>query len=191
MDQLLFVTSVVLLDLTLRKAPKLTIRPSSSLKNLSEPLKKYLLQIVILIFGAKIKIFKLLKETLLAVFQKETFKRYFQTLCNYNVRFIGNGSKRFLRHNRRHHARQSSVPLNLRDIFDRQWYSCDREVLAFRSPPKPSNKPFPQAIRNIFLEPDLPLSTLDSSDSESDCDSESNSDFVVDSDSGSESESDS
>ena len=103
---------------------------------------------------------------------------------------MGNGSKRFFRHNRRHHARQNSVANNLKDIFNRQWYSCDREVLSFRSPPKPSNKPFPEAIRNLFKKPDLPLSAHVSSDSESDCDSDSESDFVV-ADSDSESESDS
>ena len=119
---------------------------------------------------------------------KQTFFRYFQRLCNVRSVIGTNGSKRFFRHNRRHHARQSKVELNLQDIFDRQWYSCDIEVLSFRSPPKPSNKAFPLAIRKLFREPDLPLSVNDSSDSESDCDSDSESDFVDD-DSGSESDS--
>ena len=97
------------------------------------------------------------------------------------------GSKRFSRHNRRHHARQNSVANNLKDIFNRQCYSCDPEVLAFRSRPVPSQKSYPQEIRKLFREPEIPLSVSNESDSDDQIESNCDSDFVVDSETESDS----
>ena len=106
-----------------------------------------------------------------------------------------NGS---FRHNRTHFARQNSLKNNLTDIFVRQLWTCDREVLSFIKPclPKRPDKTHPEGVRKLFLQPkplpppsnlvDSPESECDS-ESESQCDSDSECESDVESECDSES----
>ena len=147
----------------------------------------------ITLFSCKFTLFCCLFTFLSAIcLQTYLALKHVKPPCDIFHRFFnlqGRGSKRFSRHNRRHHARENSVANNLKDIFNRQCYSCDPEVLAFRSRPAPSQKSYPQEIRKLFREPEIPLSVSNESDSDSNDENESkcDSDFVVDSETESDS----
>ena len=68
---------------------------------------------------------------------------------------------------------------NLTDIFVRQLWTCDREVLGFIKPclPKRPHKTHPQGVKKLFLvskpHPQNPSESIDSPESESECNSDS------------------
>ena len=88
------------------------------------------------------------------------------------------------RHNRKHHARTNNLKNNLQDIFMRQMWCSDPEILAFIKPCLPArpNRTHPKGVRKLFLVAQPPPSSSadssESDDSASDSASESDSEYV-------------
>ena len=83
---------------------------------------------------------------------------------------------------------------NLTDIFVRQLWTCDREVLGFIKPclPKRPHKTHPLGVKKLFLvpkpHPQNPSESVDSPESESECNSDSDCESELESEFDSESD---